>query len=60
MKAGDLDGPPGSTLLLRDVPGIAAERVLLVSLGEHSKYGEQGVPPGCRKHQQGSRRRRGT
>jgi len=29
----DLPGKAGSTLLLRGLPGIAAERVLLVSLG---------------------------
>src|SRR5690606_40275364 len=33
LKSGDITGKPGSTLLLRAVPGIAAERVLLVGLG---------------------------
>ncbi len=33
LKSGDLSGKPGSTLLLREVEGIAAERVLLVGLG---------------------------
>ena len=32
----DLSGKTGSTLLLRSVPGVAAERVLLVGLGEKS------------------------
>ncbi len=41
VKSGDLDARAGSTVLLHNVPGIAAERVLLVSLGEHGKYGEQ-------------------
>jgi len=30
----DLSGKPGSTLLLRALPGVAAERVLLAGLGE--------------------------
>src|SRR3954470_21651160 len=36
----DLPAKTGSTLLLRALPGVAAERVLLVSLGEHAEYGE--------------------
>lgn len=34
LKAGDISGKPGSTLLLRAVSGVAAERVLLVGLGK--------------------------
>jgi leucyl aminopeptidase len=30
---GDISGKTGSTLLLRALPGVAAERVLLVGLG---------------------------
>jgi leucyl aminopeptidase len=37
---GDLSGKTGSTLLLRGLPGIAAERVLLVSLGERREFAE--------------------
>ncbi|MDH4188768.1 MAG: leucyl aminopeptidase [Betaproteobacteria bacterium] len=37
---GDLSCKPGSTLLLRDIPGIAAERVLLVGLGEPADLNE--------------------
>jgi leucyl aminopeptidase len=37
---GDLSGKTGSTLLLRALPGVAAERVLLVGLGERSGFGE--------------------
>jgi leucyl aminopeptidase len=33
LKSGDISGKPGSTLLLRGVDGVAAERVLLVGLG---------------------------
>ncbi len=40
LGEGDLAGTPGSTLLLRRVAGIAAERVLLVGLGERGGFGE--------------------
>jgi leucyl aminopeptidase len=33
LKSGDITGKPGSTLLLRDVGGASAARVLLVGLG---------------------------
>jgi leucyl aminopeptidase len=36
----DLSAKAGSTLLLRGLPGIAAERVLLVGLGERAEFGE--------------------
>ncbi len=39
LEAGDLAKKAGATLLLRALPGLAAERVLLVSLGERAKYG---------------------
>jgi leucyl aminopeptidase len=39
---GDLSGRTGSTLLLRALPGVAAERVLLVGLGERKEYAEAG------------------
>jgi leucyl aminopeptidase len=35
----DLPAKTGSTLLLHDLPGVAAERVLLVSLGERREFG---------------------
>ncbi len=34
MKSGDISGKPGSTLLMRGIQGIAAERILLVGLGK--------------------------
>ena len=40
LALGDLSGRLGSTLLLRAVDGIKAERVLLVGLGEKAKFGE--------------------
>jgi leucyl aminopeptidase len=36
----DLSGKAGSTLVLRSVGGLAAERVLLVGLGERAEFGE--------------------
>ena len=37
---GDLPAKAGSTLLLRGLPGVAAERVLLVALGERKEFAE--------------------
>jgi leucyl aminopeptidase len=34
IKRGDLDEKAGASLLLYDLPGVEAERVLLVSLGK--------------------------
>ncbi|MDE2430370.1 MAG: leucyl aminopeptidase, partial [Burkholderiales bacterium] len=36
LKSGDISGKAGSSLLLRDIGDIAAERVLLVGLGEEA------------------------
>jgi leucyl aminopeptidase len=38
---GDMEGKLGSTLLLYRVPGVAAERVLLVGLGEEAAFRER-------------------
>ena len=40
LDKGDLSARTGSTLLLRNVPGLAAERVLLVGLGEQKEFAE--------------------
>jgi leucyl aminopeptidase len=37
---GDLSAKPGATLLLRELPGIAAERVLVVAMGERKEFAE--------------------
>ena len=37
VKQGDIGGKPGQYLLLHDVPGIQAERVLLVGLGKKNE-----------------------
>lgn len=39
LKRGDLDGKAGSSLLLHGVPGVIAERVLLVGLGKPEEFG---------------------
>jgi leucyl aminopeptidase len=41
VKRGDLEGKPGSTLLLHDVAGLACERVLLVGLGPEKEFGDK-------------------
>jgi leucyl aminopeptidase len=41
LRRGDLEGKSGATLLLHGVPGIAAERVLLVGLGKQDEFGEK-------------------
>src|SRR5215831_9621920 len=41
IKRGDLDVKAGSALLLHDLPGIAAERVLTVSLGQRDNAGDK-------------------
>lgn len=40
LAHGDLSAKAGSTLLLHKVAGLAAERVLLVGLGEQKEFGE--------------------
>ena len=37
LKRGDIDGDLGQTLMLYDVPGVRAERVLLVGCGKRSE-----------------------
>ena len=41
LKRGDLDAKAGSTLMLHDLPGVAAERVLLVGLGAADEFGDK-------------------
>jgi leucyl aminopeptidase len=41
IRRGDLDAKPGASLLLHDVPGVAAERVLLVGLGTREEFGDK-------------------
>ncbi len=39
VRRGDIDGKSGTTVLLHNVPGIMAERVLLVGLGREADFG---------------------
>jgi leucyl aminopeptidase len=39
LRRGDLDGKLGATLWLHNVPGVAAERVLLLGLGKEEEFG---------------------
>ncbi|MCB5188367.1 leucyl aminopeptidase [Methylobacillus caricis] len=41
LRSGDIDGKAGSTLLLHSIPGVAAERVLLVGLGKERELNER-------------------
>jgi leucyl aminopeptidase len=43
LKRGDLEENAGATLMLQDLPGVAAERVLLVSLGKRADFGDRSV-----------------
>jgi leucyl aminopeptidase len=41
IKSGDISGKAGTTLMLRGVTGVAAERILLVGLGNDEAIGEK-------------------
>src|SRR5262249_13776942 len=41
LKRGDVEPRAGTALLLPDLPGVASERVLLVSLGPRAEFGEK-------------------
>src|SRR6266571_3218834 len=41
LRTGDMDGKVGNTRLLYHVHGVAAERVLLVGLGQEKEFGEK-------------------
>ena len=41
LRRGDMEGKLGSTLILYRIPGVAAERVLLVGLGEEAALRER-------------------
>ncbi len=42
VKSGDISGKAGTTLLLRGVEGVKAERVLLLGLGKEDEFAEKG------------------
>jgi leucyl aminopeptidase len=41
IKSGDISGKTGTSLLLRNVDGVSAERVLLIGFGKESPIGEK-------------------
>jgi len=41
LRRGDMDGKTGSTLVLHQVPGIAAERVMLAGMGKEGEVHEK-------------------
>ncbi|GHU04083.1 putative cytosol aminopeptidase [Betaproteobacteria bacterium] len=41
LKSGDMDGKAGSTLMLRNVPALGSERLLLVGLGKEKEFHEK-------------------
>ena len=41
VRRGDMEGKPGTTLLLHSVPGVAAARVVLVGLGRERDFREK-------------------
>jgi leucyl aminopeptidase len=47
LKSGDITGKPGTTLLLRGVPHVAAERIVLVGLGEEDNLTEKNFTQAC-------------
>lgn len=40
LRRGDMEGKAGSTLLLHKVPGVEAERILLIGLGKEREFRE--------------------
>ncbi|RMH93317.1 leucyl aminopeptidase [Lysobacter pythonis] len=38
-ERGDIGGKPGKTVLLHDLPGVTAPRVLVIGLGDKAKFG---------------------
>ena len=46
LRRGDMEGKSGSVLLLHKIPGILAERVLLVGLGKEKEFGEKAYRDG--------------
>jgi len=48
LKAGDFDAKAGSTLMLYDLPGVAAKRVLLVGFGNAAEIASKEIRDGLR------------
>ncbi len=43
LKSGDISGKPGSSLLLRNIAGVTAERVLLIGLGQDGELSDKAI-----------------
>jgi leucyl aminopeptidase len=41
LRRGDMEGKAGSTLLLHNIPGILADRILMVGLGKEKEFREK-------------------
>lgn len=41
LRRGDMEGKPGTSLLLHGVPGVEADRILLVGLGKEKEFREK-------------------
>ncbi|MGD8576067.1 MAG: leucyl aminopeptidase [Thiohalophilus sp.] len=41
LKQGDMDGKPGQTLMLHGLPGIKADRVLLIGCGKQKEFDDK-------------------
>ena len=41
LKQGDMDGRNGQTLMLQAIPGVAADRILLLGLGKEKEFNER-------------------
>ncbi len=48
VKSGDATGKRGNVVLLRDVPGVASPRVLLVGLGKAEEFSDKGFAEAVR------------
>jgi leucyl aminopeptidase len=54
LRKGDLEGGLGKTLLLHNLPGVPADRVLLVGLGREREFGEAAYRTAMGRHRQGA------
>lgn len=45
LRRGDMEGKSGSSLLLHAVPGVEADRVLLIGLGKEREFRERSIAP---------------
>ena len=58
IRRGDMEGKLGATLLLHNVRGTLADRVLLVGLGKERDFRDKRVPRGDPRRRQAAERNR--